>query len=146
MDMMFAPFRKYAEFEGRAGRAEFWQYCLFIFIVNCIFRFAAGRMGADFTGMGMALAGGGGVNPAMMFTGPAGPVLGLSSLFSLATLVPSIAVSFRRLHDTNRSAWWLLLWLIPVFGWLVLLIFYLSAGTPGENRFGPAPSQAPAAA
>ncbi len=49
----------------------------------------------------------------------------LSGLFSLATLLPSLAVGARRLHDTNRSGWWLLLWLVPFIGWIVLIIFYV---------------------
>ncbi len=57
----------------------------------------------------------------------------------LLVLIPGWAVLFRRLHDTDRSAWWLLLVLIPVLGWLVILIFNCQRGTPGENRFGPDP-------
>jgi len=60
-------------------------------------------------------------------------------VYGLLVLIPGWAVLFRRLHDTDRSAWWLLLVLIPVLGWLVILIFNCQRGTPGENRFGPDP-------
>ena len=57
----------------------------------------------------------------------------------LAIVIPSIAVTFRRLHDTDRSAWWILIGLIPFLGALVLLVFTLLDGTPGDNRYGPDP-------
>jgi len=63
----------------------------------------------------------------------------LTSIYGLFILLPSWAVQFRRLHDTDRSAWWLLLLLIPIVGWIVILIFNCQSGTPGENRFGPDP-------
>jgi uncharacterized membrane protein YhaH (DUF805 family) len=63
----------------------------------------------------------------------------ISSLVSLALFLPGLAVSVRRLHDTDRSGWWVLLFLIPLIGAIVLLIWYCSRGTPGGNRFGPDP-------
>lgn len=66
----------------------------------------------------------------------------LSPLYALAVLLPSLAVAMRRLHDTGRSGWWLLLLLIPVLGWAVLLIFYCIDSEPGENAFGPNPKGA----
>ena len=63
----------------------------------------------------------------------------LTIVFWLATLVPSIAVGVRRLHDTDRSGWWLLIGLIPLAGAIVLLVFNLLEGTRGPNRFGPDP-------
>lgn len=60
----------------------------------------------------------------------------LTTIYGLLVLLPSWAVLFRRLHDTDRSAWWLLLLLIPIVGWIVILIFNCQSGTPGENRFG----------
>ena len=61
----------------------------------------------------------------------------LQLLFNLATLLPTLAVSVRRLHDTDRSGWWLLLGLIPIIGNLILLWWYIQAGTPGDNEYGP---------
>ena len=63
----------------------------------------------------------------------------LSLLIAGALLLPSLALCFRRLHDTDRSAWWALLFLIPFIGWLIIIVFNCQAGTPGENRFGPDP-------
>ncbi len=68
-----------------------------------------------------------------------------SFLLTLRILVflPWWAVQFRRLHDTDRSAWWALLFLIPFIGWLIIIVFNCQAGTPGENRFGPDPKLEP---
>jgi uncharacterized membrane protein YhaH (DUF805 family) len=59
----------------------------------------------------------------------------VSGIFSLATMVPSFAVGARRLHDTNKSGWWQLLWLIPILGWLALLYFFIVQGDESDNRF-----------
>ena len=63
----------------------------------------------------------------------------LSGIYSLAVLVPTFAVLARRLHDTDRSGWWILIGIVPLLGALVLMIFALFEGDPGENRFGPSP-------
>jgi uncharacterized membrane protein YhaH (DUF805 family) len=63
----------------------------------------------------------------------------LSGIFWLATFIPGIAVSVRRLHDTNRSGWWLLLDLIPFIGGIILFVWFVQDGTPGDNRFGANP-------
>jgi uncharacterized membrane protein YhaH (DUF805 family) len=63
----------------------------------------------------------------------------LSGLYSLAVLLPTIAVTVRRLHDTDRTGWWILLGFIPVIGGIVLLVFYVLEGTRGPNRYGPDP-------
>ena len=63
----------------------------------------------------------------------------LTGLFALGILIPHLAVMVRRLHDTDRSGWWLLLGLLPLLGGLVLLIFFIIGGTRGPNRFGPDP-------
>jgi uncharacterized membrane protein YhaH (DUF805 family) len=116
MDWMLQPLRKYADFTGRARRKEYWLFALGVWIVDVVL---------------MALTGG--------FSGHGFLSNLVVGLFGLTVLVPSIAVGFRRLHDTNRSAWWLLIGLIPVIGAIVLLVFFVLDGTPGENRFGPDP-------
>ena len=103
---------KYIEFSGRASRSEFWWFTLFSVIGNII------------TGI---------------FDDVLGTIAAINLLFSLAILLPSIAVAVRRLHDTDRSGWWMLLVLIPVVGWIVLLYFNIQKGTDGENRFGSDP-------
>jgi uncharacterized membrane protein YhaH (DUF805 family) len=107
-------FSKYVDFHGRARRSEYWWWVVFIIVVVLILRIAGGIiMGWD--------SGAGGL---------------LSGLFYLATLLPGLAVSVRRLHDTDRSGWWLLLGFIPIVGGLVLLYFMVQPGTLGPNRFG----------
>jgi uncharacterized membrane protein YhaH (DUF805 family) len=69
-----------------------------------------------------------------------GGILGI--VFSLAMLVPGIAVTVRRLHDTGRSGWWILISLIPFLGWIVLLVFMVLDSHPGDNEYGPNPKAA----
>lgn len=101
--------KKYFCFEGRATRSEFWKYVLVQFIINFILAIVDGVIGI--------------------------PVL--SPLFILATFFPTLGCTVRRLHDTGKSAWWLLLGLIP-FGGLVLLYFYILPGNPEANSYGDA--------
>ena len=65
----------------------------------------------------------------------------LDGLYSLAVLIPSLAVSVRRLHDTDRSGWWILINIIPLIGWIVYLVFLCGDSKPGENRFGANPKR-----
>ena len=127
MSLMFQPLKKYADFQGRARRSEFWLFTLFIVIVEIVYMALLGAVG------GFAQEGPGVAALALM---------GIFSLFFLGIIVPSLAVTFRRLHDSNRSAWWILISFIPGIGGLVLLVFYLLPGTVGPNRFGPDPKGA----
>ena len=106
-----AGFSNYVNFNGRACRSEYWYWVLFIILADIV----AGII--DYL-LGMQI---------------------VSSLFGLVTLLPGIAVSIRRLHDLDRTGWWILLALIPLIGWIILLIWYISKGTDGPNRFGPDP-------
>lgn len=112
-------FSDYATFAGRAPRAEFWWFMLFLFLGNLAFAIIDGIL------FGTAADG--------------EPISVLGGLFSLAVLLPSIAVGVRRLHDLGRSGWWYLLILVPVIGVLVLIFFFVQTGTEGDNRFGPDP-------
>jgi uncharacterized membrane protein YhaH (DUF805 family) len=121
------PLRRYAQFRGRSRRAEFWWFRLALGAVQlALLAFGARQMwsGAGYWG---AAAQGNELTSA------------ISTILSFATLVPSLAVTVRRLHDTDRSGWWWFLVLIPLFGWLVLFIFLVQDGTPGSNRHGPDP-------
>jgi uncharacterized membrane protein YhaH (DUF805 family) len=111
LNWYFEVLRKYAAFEGRAPRIEYWTFALVNLVVVLVLLF------------GETAAGGPGV---------------LFWIYVLAILLPSISVSVRRLHDTNRSGWWLLLSFVPL-GSLVLLVFYTLDSTPGTNDFGPNP-------
>jgi uncharacterized membrane protein YhaH (DUF805 family) len=112
MDWMLMPLRRYAEFSGRSRRKEFWMFFLFQMIVAVVLGIIEGMLGL--TGM---------------VAGAYGP---LTLLFWLAVLVPGIAVAIRRMHDQDRSGWWIL---VPI----VNLVFYCLEGTKGDNRFGPDP-------
>jgi uncharacterized membrane protein YhaH (DUF805 family) len=124
MSLMFQPLKKYADFTGRARRSEFWLFGLFIFIIEIVYFAVLGAAG------GFSSSGPSGAATALM---------GIFSLFFLGILIPSLAVTFRRLHDTDRSAWWLLISFLPGIGGLVLLVFYLLPGTNGPNKFGQDP-------
>ena len=119
MDYMLMPLRRYAEFSGRSRRKEFWMYTLLMLIAGIVSGAIEGILG---------------INP--IVGGVYGP---LTTLLLLGTLVPSIAVGIRRLHDLDKSGWWLLLALIPLIGGLVLLFFFVSEGTRGPNQYGPDP-------
>ncbi|WOG26264.1 DUF805 domain-containing protein [Endozoicomonas sp. 8E] len=110
MEYFIDAFRKYAEFNGRASRKAYWMYYLFYLL----FYLVAGGLDA-FGGAGLFFA-----------------------LYCLTVLVPGIAITARRLHDTDRSGWWQLIYLIPVIGWIVMLVFLLQDSQP-DNEYGNRP-------
>jgi uncharacterized membrane protein YhaH (DUF805 family) len=103
---------KYAVFQGRARRAEYWFFFLFYFLISI-----------PLTIIDMALLG------AQI----------LSSILALALIIPSLAVTVRRLHDLDKSGWFILIGLIPLIGTIILIVWFCTAGTPGPNRFGEDP-------
>jgi uncharacterized membrane protein YhaH (DUF805 family) len=128
MNWMLLPYRRYAEFSGRSRRREYWMFVLFYLLVFVLLNALFGTNEVTRTptgfGFGSRLVGGGG------FVG---------GLFALASFIPALAVSVRRLHDQGRSGWMLLLGLIPFFGGFVLLVFMCLEGTRGPNQYGPDP-------
>lgn len=124
MDWMLMPLRRYADFQGRSRRKEFWMFTLMNFIVTIVL-YGLIIMGMDFqTGqMGVLSMLGG----------------GLLIIYALAILVPSIAVHVRRFHDQDKSGWLVLLTFIPAIGGLIVLVFMCIEGTRGPNRFGDDP-------
>ncbi len=104
-------FSKYVVFAGRASRSEYWFWVLFTLIASIACAVIDAVLG----------------------------IRVLDPLFSLATFLPSLAVSVRRLHDIDRTGWWFLLWFVPLIGWIVLLVFACRRGDDGPNRFGPPP-------
>lgn len=106
---------KYATFSGRARRKEYWMFFLFNVLIAI--------------GLGIieALIGTGGL---------------IGALYSLAVLIPGIAVTVRRLHDTSRTGWWVLIVFVPLVGALILLIFMVLDSQPGDNEYGPNPKAA----
>jgi uncharacterized membrane protein YhaH (DUF805 family) len=119
-------FRNYVNFKGRASRSEYWYFVLATILGSIVFGIIDGLV----FGMGSAeLTSGDGVG----FAYSAG-VLG--TIWSLAVLLPSIAVGIRRMHDIDRSGWWILIGLVPLVGWIIWIYFCVTKGTEGPNRFG----------
>jgi uncharacterized membrane protein YhaH (DUF805 family) len=116
--------KKYTVFTGRARRKEYWMFVLFNVIASIIVGILDRILGLDF-GSGSGSSGG-----------------WLSTIYSLAVLLPSIAVAIRRMHDTNRSGWWILINLIPCVGWIWFIVLAAQEGTAGDNQYGPDPKGA----
>jgi uncharacterized membrane protein YhaH (DUF805 family) len=114
--------KKYAVFGGRSRRKEYWYFLLFNIIVAIVLAWIDALLGT-FSSSGIGV---------------------LSGIYGLAILIPSLAVTVRRLHDIDRSGWWILINLFPLIGSLVLLVFAVSEGTPGNNQYGPNPKEATA--
>jgi uncharacterized membrane protein YhaH (DUF805 family) len=125
MNWYIAVLKKYAVFQGRARRKEYWFFVLFSTIVVLVLGVVDGMLGLFDPETGMGL---------------------LGAIYSLAVLVPSIAVGVRRLHDTDRSGWWLLIAFIPLIGAIVLLVFMVLDSQPNSNEYGPDPRLEPAPA
>jgi len=120
MNWFLAALNKYADFSGRAQRSEYWYFYLFYILIYLALAIVAALFAklSENASIGVSI---------------------LMGLFALGMLVPSIAVGVRRLHDTDRSGWWLLIGLIPIVGGIVLLIFCVQDSQPDANRFGPNP-------
>ena len=111
MDFMTAVktcFSKYVDFTGRATRSEYWWWILFILVAQIVLTIVDMALGLQL----------------------------LAPLMSLATLLPSIAVAARRLHDIDKSGWWQLIAIIPIIGWIIAIYWYTRPSQEGENRFG----------
>lgn len=107
--------QRYAKFDGRAGRGEYWWFVL----ANVV------------------------VYVALSILGQISGIFSLLSLvYALALFVPSIAVAIRRLHDSDKSGWLMLIGLIPLIGAIILLVFMIQEGTKGPNQYGPGPELA----
>lgn len=114
--------KQYTDFEGRARRKEYWMFTLVNFLIMMALQallFMAAGMNPEST-LGLFLSG----------------ILGI---YALGVFIPSLAVTVRRLHDTNRSGWWIFISLIPVIGAIVLLVFLVQDSQPGTNQYGENP-------
>ena len=116
MNIFLAPFKKYAVFSGRSTRAEYWGFVLSTVVVAFVILFPIFILIND--------------TSEIIFT-----------IYALLLLLPSVTVTVRRLHDTNRSGWFVLLNLIPIIGGFILFIFTVLDSQPGENKYGPNPKQ-----
>ena len=133
MEAVQLAFKNYVNFQGRARPSHFWWYFLFIVICGIVCMFLDGALGLTSHTSSYAQSG---YSASASYSSGIGPIYGL---FALATFLPSLAVQFRRLHDTDRSAWWILIALIPFVGGIVLIVFLAQSGTVGPNKFGPDP-------
>lgn len=117
MNWYLSVLKNYATFSGRARRKEYWMFTLFNFIISIVLMILDGALGLINyeTGLGV-----------------------LSGLYFLAVLIPSIAVSVRRLHDTNRNGWWMLINFIP-FGFIAFIVFMCLDSKAGDNKYGAYP-------
>ena len=106
-DAIKACFAKYADFNGRAKRPEYWWFALFCIVVSLLLEVVSSYA---------------------------------SWAFSLATLIPSLAVGARRLLDTNKSGWLQLLWIIPILGWIYMIYLLVQDGDAAENQYGAPPA------
>ena len=102
-------FSNYVNFSDRAIRSEYWYWVLFMILGDIVAGIVDWAIGTQV----------------------------MTGLFGLATLLPNIGIAIRRLHDLDRTGWWILLGLIPLVGWIILIIWYTARGTAGPNRFGP---------
>lgn len=114
MESVRTVLSKYATFSGRARRSEYWWFVLFTVIVGTVARLIDTMFG-------------------YRYSGPVSIILGL------ALLLPGLAVAVRRLHDIGRSGWWILLGLIPLVGTIILIVWYVQDGSPGDNAYGSSP-------
>ena len=117
--------KKYAVFSGRARRMEYWMFVLFNFIICVAFGIFVGAIGSAAPGIARGLS-------------------VLAGIYGLAIMIPFVAVQVRRLHDTNRSGWWLLIGAVPLIGEFILLLFLVQEGDPGANQYGVDPKEAAA--
>ena len=118
MNWYLKVLKNYAVFNGRAQRSEYWFFALFNILANIGLFLIDGVLGTLNPETGFGLLGG---------------------IYMLAIIIPGIAVTIRRLHDTNRSGWWSLIVFIPVLGVIALLVFMILDSTPGDNEYGSNP-------
>jgi uncharacterized membrane protein YhaH (DUF805 family) len=103
--------KKYAVFNGRARRKEYWMFTLFSVIISIVLAILDAVIGTK----------------------------ALELIYLILTVLPTLGVTVRRLHDTDRTGWWVLIGLIPLIGYIVLLVFLVTDGTPGQNKHGAPP-------
>ena len=157
MHWMFLPLKRCADFRGRSRRREYWLFALFLLIAYLVMAFTIGVSAAGVLSGGVGASG---------FAGATGIMALLFGLFLLAILIPALAVGVRRLHDIDRTGWWivaptalsvlsvilggtglaLILSLLSVVASITLLVFACLEGTRGPNRFGPDPKNPAAGA
>lgn len=130
-DAVRSGFSNYVTFSGRARRSEFWFWFLFMIIAIVVAGLLDGMLFPGMTEMQADMGDG-----MASFEGQGGPI---SALVVLGLFLPGLAMQIRRLHDVDRSGWWVLLSFIPLIGTIVLIVWWATEGTRGPNRFGSDP-------
>ncbi len=118
MNWYIQALKNYADFSGRARRKEYWFFVLFNFIFAAVLGFVDGLTGSHVQELGIGI---------------------LSGIYLLAMIIPNISVTVRRLHDIDKSGWWLLIAFVPLLGSIILLVFLLKDSQTVDNRFGANP-------
>ncbi|MEZ4615064.1 MAG: DUF805 domain-containing protein [Caldilineaceae bacterium] len=118
MNWYLMAFQRTMDFSGRSRRKEFWMFFLFNFVISLLLAIVDRMMGTAAAESGVGI---------------------LSGIYSLLVLLPSLSLSIRRLHDTGRSGWWILISLVPIIGPIVYIVFAATEGDAGTNQFGPSP-------
>lgn len=126
MKWFIKAFRQYADFSGRASRQEFWMFVLFNLLFAMAWAFVAGLLTGLFGGSFDQ-------ESRLIF------MYKLIAIYYAVTAVPAMAVGVRRLHDTGRSGWWMLIGLVPLVGGIWLIVLMCSDDNPGDNRYGSPP-------
>ena len=119
MNWYLDAWKNYANFQGRARRKAYWMFVLFNLIALLV-------LGLIESAVGLSGQNGYGI---------------LTGLYTLAMILPLIALAVRRLHDTGRSGWWILIGLVPLVGPIVLIVFYVTDSQAGTNEYGPNPKE-----
>lgn len=117
MDLYLDVLKKYAVFTGRSDRKECWMFILFNFIITFTLSYIGGFLGS---GIGALIS-------------------MLVLLYCFAVFLPSVGVSIRRLHDTGRSGWFMLIGVVPIIGSIILIVLMAMDSQPGDNQYGPNP-------
>ncbi|MFC5451903.1 DUF805 domain-containing protein [Paenibacillus aestuarii] len=112
MEWYVKAWKNYAVFQGRARRKEYWMFFLFNLIISIVLSIVESLIGLNSV---------------------------LTGLYSLAVLLPSLGIGVRRLHDSGRSGWWLLISLIPLIGTIILIVFLCQDSEPNDNQYGANP-------
>ncbi len=131
MNYFIDVLKKYAVFSGRARRKEFWMYYLFYVIIGIALEIISFILTAITAAINNSVL--------TIIVSILSAVVILA--FSLGTLVPTIAVTIRRLHDSGKSGWWYLIALVPLVGAIVLLVFCCLDSESGTNNYGPNPKE-----
>lgn len=118
MNWYLKVLKQYADFKGRARRKEYWMFTLFSTIISIAILFI-GKI----------------IDPQSSYQNPSI----LSNIYSIALFLPSLAVAVRRLHDIDKSGWYLLLIFLPLIGWIWLIVLLCKNGDEGTNEYGPDP-------